>query len=342
MSSIADALKRAQQERDRLKGAPVSTEARPDAPVARNEPSLASVVLRKNAPTAPPANSKESESVIASATAPQEAVAPPVMSITPLTTALRQAPTETPPAVKSEQRTAETIVEDYNSKLELNLPAAVVVYHERSGPIAEQYRKIRDGLMTSHFRGTGASARRTSQTLVITSTRPGEGKTVTALNLGLSLVEVRSNRVLLLDGCLHPSGRPSLTQLLHLEQEKGLAELLAAPASENIEPYLKASPWHNLYILPTGARTSTAAAAQLLQSSMLRSTLRHVANHFDWVLIDSPAASNFPDAGLLGAPSDGILMTIALHRTPHTEVQSAMRRLKSMNLPLKSCILTRA
>ncbi len=344
MSSIADALKRAQQERDRLKASPAAAEKRPEPP--RNEPSLASVVLRKNAaPTAAPAAStNEDEPVLAAAVASRESItAPlPVTPVTPLTTALRQAPIEVPPVVKTEQRAAETIVEDYASKRDLNLPSAVVVYHERSGPIAEQYRKIRDGLMATHFRGAGASARRSSQTFVITSARPGEGKTTTVLNLGLSLVEVRSTRVLLIDGCLHPSGRTSLTGLLHLEREKGLAELLAAPATENIESYLKATPWHNLFILPTGARTTPGAAAGLLQSSMLRSVLRHASNHFDWVLIDAPAASRFPDAGLLGAPSDGILMTIALHRTPHTEVQTTMRRLKSMNLPLKSCILTRA
>jgi Mrp family chromosome partitioning ATPase len=269
-------------------------------------------------------------------------IPPPIAGGTPLASALRQAPAEAPRSVRNEQRAAETIVEDYASKRDLNLPSSMVVYHDRAGPIAEEYRKIRDGLMAAHFRGAGSSARREAQTLVITSTLAGEGKTVTLLNLGLSLVEVRANRVLLIDGCLHPTRHASLTQLLHLGSEKGLAEFLAAPATENIESYLKATPWHNLHVLPSGARTTAAAAAGLLQSTMLRSLLRHAAANFDWVLIDAPAAWEYPDAGLLGGPSDGILVAVALHHTPHAQVQKMLRRLKALNLPLKSCILTRA
>jgi Mrp family chromosome partitioning ATPase len=218
----------------------------------------------------------------------------------------------------------------------------VVVYHDRAGAIAEQYRKIREGLMAAHFRGAGAGGRREAQSLVITSTRPGEGKTVTVLNLGLSLAEVRGNRVLLIDGCLHPTRHASLTQLLHLQAEKGFAELLTAPATEGFEPYIQATPWHNLHVLPAGARTTPEAGAQLLQAPGYRALLRHAGGNFDWVLIDAPAAADHPDAGLLGAASDGVLMAVAMHHTPHAQVQATLRRLKSMNLPLKSCILTRA
>lgn len=337
MSSIADALKRAQQERDRLKGA--APEALADAPPGPAEPSLAAVVLRRGAPSAPTSAASRPAGALAGG---EPVMAPPVAAGTPLASALKQAPPEPSRAVRNEQRAAEAIVEDYASKRDLNLPSSMVVYHDRAGPIAEQYRTIRDGLMAAHFRGAGASSRREAQTLVITSTRAGEGKTVTVLNLGLSLVEVRANRVLLIDGCLHPSRHASLTQLLHLGSERGLAEFLAAPATEPIEPYLKAMPWHNLHVLPSGARTTPAAAAGLLQSSTLRSLLRHAAGSFDWVLIDAPAAAEFPDAGLLGGPSDGILLAVALHHTPHAQVQTTLRRLKALNLPLKSCILTRA
>jgi Mrp family chromosome partitioning ATPase len=349
MSSIADALKRAQQERDRLKGAPaapspppsaIPVPAHPDAPHENAPPpSLASVVLRRN-----PAESS------APVDHPPHADAPPDLK-NPLARAMRQAPTEPAPAVRQQQRLAETIVEDYTSKRNLNLPPAMVVYHDRAGPVAEQYRRIRDNLMQ-------ANPRREHQSLVITSTRPDEGKTVTAMNLALSLVEIRSNRVLLVDGCLHAARlHATLTNLLHLQSEPGLAELLAsspasapassplsatAPADAPVDRFLKATPWHNLFILPSGARTAPAASAELLRSATLPATLRHLRSSFDWILIDAPAASLFPDAGLLGAATDGLLLAVALHHTPYAQVQNTLRRLKSMNLPLKSCILTRA
>ncbi len=210
----------------------------------------------------------------------------------------------------------------------------MVVYHNRSGAAAEQYRKIRDALMAEN-------SKREQQILVLTSPTRGEGKTVTVLNLGLSLAEIRVNRVLLVDGALHSEsgGRQSLSGLLKLRTEPGLKELLL-DADEPIEGFIKASPWHNLFILPSGAKTTAGAAAHLLQSPNLRSVFRQLRASFDWVLVDAPAALALPDAGLLSAPADGILLAVALHHTAEKKIQTTIRRLKSMNLALKSVILT--
>jgi Mrp family chromosome partitioning ATPase len=360
MSSIADALKRAQQERERLKAAPAAAgHAAPDGAVRpAAEPSLAAVVLRKAAPAAPAAGGTPGAGL---GNLPSPAVAPPRTEVpptpvTPLTDAIRQAPPATAPAVRNEQRVAETIVEDYASKRKLHLPPAIVVYHDRAGPVAEQYRKMRDALMATHL--GGGAGRKESQVVAVTSTAAGEGKTVTVINLGLSLAEVRANRVLLIDGCLHAGPNRAggtLTNLMHLQPEIGLAELLTTPPwsgpghaaagagpGDVLAPYVRATPWHNLFVLPAGARTTPAAAAELLQSPNLRTALRHLRATFDWVLIDAPAAAALPDAGLLGAAADGLLVAVALHRTPHAAVQKTVRRLKSMNLPVKSCILTHA
>ncbi len=326
MSSIADALKRAQQERERLR-IPHHTAAASTA--EGNDNSLASVVLRKNPP---PSESTTTDSPIPSpvTTAP----AAPVSPLNPLTEAIRQSPITTPPATIAHRQVAETIVEDYASKRNLNLPASMVVYHDRSGPIAEQYRKMRDALMSQN-------PKRDPQSLVVTSTIPGEGKTVSALNLGLSLVEIRANRVLLIDACMHPSSSPSLTDLLKLSPEQGLAELLLTPEAD-LEPYLKATPWHHLFVLPSGAKTTPSAAVELLTSPNWRTMLKRLRSNFDWILIDVPPVLTLPDAGLIAAAADGILLAAALHHTPRNKIQTASRKLKSMNLPIKSCILTRA
>jgi Mrp family chromosome partitioning ATPase len=329
MSSIADALKRAQEERERLRAAQTAGAAAPqDAaanpttppPPAPAEPSLASVILRKDQPPAAPTETATPQT-------PSAPTAPP----NALTQALRQAPP--PPAPRTPQA-VEAVVEDYASKRRLKLPHAIVVYHDRSGPIAEEYRRIRDTLMA-------ANPKRDPQALVITSSLPGEGKTVTALNLGLSLVELRANRVLLVDGCLEPGGRRSLSSMLNLPAAQGLAELVATPDPE-LAKFVQATPWHNLYLLPAGAKTTPAAAAELLVSAGFRSAMRHLRSSFDWILIDTPAVTGLPDAGLFAAAAEGILFTAALHHTPYRAVQKSLRRLRSMNLPVRGCILTRA
>ncbi len=321
MSSIADALRRAEQERERMR--------QDEAGAAGNASphrggSLADVVLRKAPPEKAPA------------------VAPPVpATVTPVADAVKRAPTEETPAVKAQQQATETIVEDYASKRKLNLPSSLVAYHDRSGATAAQYRRIRDKLMLMN-------AKREPQVIVVTSSLPGEGKTTTVLNLGLSLVEIRANRVLLIDGCMEEehASRPSLTSLLKMQSERGLAELLSMPPDSPQtlpeESFTKATPWHRLFVLPSGAKTGAAAATALLKSTMLRTALRQMRANFDWVLVDAPAAMDMPDAGLLGGASDGMVVTVAMHRTPQSKAQKTVRRLKSMNLPVRMCLLTRA
>jgi Mrp family chromosome partitioning ATPase len=326
MSSISDALKRAQQERDRLR----NQESQPATPQAQEDEdaSLASVVLKKT-------QTAETISGIPTLSALKATAAP---AITPVADAIRQAPPTPAPAAKAQQQAAETIVEDYASKTRLNLPRTMVVYHERSGAIAEQYRKMRDNLMASN-------PKRDPQLLVVTSSVAGEGKTTTVINLGLSLVEIRANRVLLLDGCLqqHPHGnsRRTLTELLKLSSEAGLAELLTDPV-EDLQPFIKATPWNRLYVLPAGNHITAMTATDMLKSDTLRKLLRQLRGTFDWVLIDAPPALTMPHAGLFGGSSDAMLLAVALHHTPQETVQTTVRKLKSMNLPLKSCIVTRA
>jgi Mrp family chromosome partitioning ATPase len=325
MSSISDALKRAQQERDRLRQEGAQTQGTPET----GDDSLASVVLKKTQAAETSASGIPSLSALKS-NAPAAA--------TPVADAIRQAPPTPPPAVKAQQQAAETIVEDYASKHRLNLPAAMVVYHDRSGAIAEQYRRMRDNLMAGN-------PKRDPQMLVVTSSVEGEGKTTTVINLGLSMVEIRANRVLLVDGCLQQfpgrSRGKTLTELLKLQSEAGLAELLTDPV-DDVQPFIKATPWNRLYVLPAGNPITAMTATDMLKSEALRKTLRQLKATFDWVLIDAPAALAMPHAGLFGGSSDGMLLAVALHHTPQEKVQTTVRKLKSMNLPLKSCVLTRA
>lgn len=318
MSTIAEALKRAQEERERLRAGVPEREAAVDAD--RHKPSLASVVLRKATP-------RESK---------PETPASPEPPSTPVADAIRQAPEATPPVVRAQQQATEAIVEDYAAKRKLHLPASIVVYHERASAAAEQYRRMRDSLMT-------ANTRRAPEALVFTSSEAGEGKTVTVMNLGLAMAEVRANRVLLVDGHMLATGscgRRTLTEMLSLQRESGLAEYLAAPADE-VRTYLKATPWNNLFIMPAGARTSAQATSQLLASGGWRRFLQQVRGNFDWILIDAPPADATPDAGLMGAAADGMIVAFALHHTAREKLETTVRRLKSMNLPVRSCVVTR-
>jgi|GEM_PF-2589622 len=313
MSSIADALRRAQQERERLRGSATRPPAAVSAPPTG--PSLASVVLRKAAPESKP-------------DAPvHEALA------APLTAALEQQTSAPPPAVQRQQLASDTIIEDYQAKRRLDLPATIVVYHDRAGPVAQQFRDMRDRLMATNVT-------RDQPMLTFTSARRGEGKTTALLNLALALCEVRSHRVLLVDGCLGDGHRGPLSHVLHLHAERGASEFFAQPAEAST--FVRPTPWHNLFVLPAGATTTASASAETLRLPSARTGLRQLRTMFDYVLIDAPAIDRGPDAGLLGTMSDGLVLVTAIGRTSARQVQTAVRRMASLNVPVKHAILTHA
>ena len=360
MSSIHDALKRAQQERDRLRQAPAPTT--PPVTAAEREsvvvpasppdatPLTAALVQHQTisvveAPVAVPASATNSEcqgvGVSTSLTPVLSHIDTSPQPPAPLTHALKQSPASLSVASPS---AAQTIVEDYASKRNLALPPALVVYHDRTGRAAEQYRRLRNSLLSAAATGP--------RLYVLTSTLPQEGTTTALLNLGLSLLELRHTRVLLLDGHLTS---PTLSGLLKTHPAPGLADLLASD-SLSPESLFKATPWHNLFLLPAGsfaALPPTAlAATALLQRPRTRTLLQHLRNMFDVLLIDAPPALACPDAGLLtaagahpaaqGPSGDGLLLAVRLHHTPRQKVLSTLRLFDSLSLPLKGTLLTHA
>ena len=90
--------------------------------------------------------------------------------------------------------------------------AKIVVHHDRGSAITEQYRAIRTQILAR-------SRNRRLQTHVITSSLPGEGKSVTCANLGVSFSELRNQQTLLIEGDLR---RPSFHSLFDRECTPGL------------------------------------------------------------------------------------------------------------------------
>lgn len=323
MSNIREALKRAQEERERSRGETVAPARNP------SEGSLASLMERPRAAARTEAPTAPEESSAPTAVAPVvTAPAEPAIASNPLTQAVSQAREQLSPAQHAITKRAEAICEDYESKRKLNLPPAMVVYYDRSGAAAEQYRQIRTTLLAEHHG---------PQMFTITSSRHGEGKTTSLLNLGLSAVELRSLRVLLIDGDLQ---KGSLTSMLKASEHRGLAEL--AQSDDPVESFVQPTPWCQLFLLPAGGLQSPSMATETLKAPSIRTALRRLRGMYDLVLIDSPAAGKSPDAGLLGACGDGVLMVVSLKDTKRSEAERSLRMLTSLNIPLRGTILTKA
>ena len=187
------------------------------------------------------------------------------------------------------------------------------VVHLSAHPVArEQYRRL---AATLHH----VQAERGLKAILVASALAEEGKTLTAVNLALTLSESYRRRVLLIDADLR---RPTLHMEFGFDNIVGLADALAAKDERRL-PIVAVSP--RLSVLPAGR--PSADPMEALTSSRMLKILDEAAAVFDWIIIDTPPVGLLPDANLLAAMLDGAVFVVAAGRTPCAVVQKAVEAL---------------
>jgi Mrp family chromosome partitioning ATPase len=194
----------------------------------------------------------------------------------------------------------------------------LAVHHDRGGPIAQQYRALRDNLLAA----TGS--RRLS--VMVASAHRGEGKTVTCLNLALVLAEDRDRRTLVVDANLR---RSRVAAMLRAPEGPGVAEVLTGSVSTR--EAIQRTAYPNLFVLPAGqARVPDAAA--LLRRPVLDDLLAELAPECDYMLVDTSAVSAGPDAGFIGRCVPRALVVARLGRTPGPRIANAIGLLRAAGI----------
>jgi len=158
------------------------------------------------------------------------------------------------------------------------------------------------------------------KTLMLTSALPGEGKTLTTVNLGLTLSASYERRVLIIDADLR---WPSIHKMFGVANDTGLSEALQSNHSELM--LKQVSP--RLSVLTAGRPDVTPLAG--LTSTRMASLVEQCSNEFDWVLIDTPPVGLLPDAQVLARLIRAVVFVIAAGATPSTAVQRAIAELGS-------------
>lgn len=175
---------------------------------------------------------------------------------------------------------------------------------------AEQYRSLRTRLQR-------AESGRALRAIAVTSPAKGDGKSLTAANLALTMAQEFQQRVLLVDADLR---RPSVHQLFGLAEGPGLADVLMKAAE--LEHALVTLPDHHLTILPAGV--PPAHPAELLGSATMRRLLDALRSRFDRVLIDVPPVAPLADLHVLAPMVDGLLMIVRAGVTPKPAIERAL------------------
>jgi capsular exopolysaccharide synthesis family protein len=189
----------------------------------------------------------------------------------------------------------------------------LVVGRNISQGVLEQYRKLAASL---HY----AQSQHGTRVLMMTSTLAGEGKTLTATNLALTLSESYRRRVLLMDADLR---RPTVHDLFDLPNVSGLNDVLhARDASLRCELF-EVTP--QLSVLTAGRPNPDPIGG--LTSERMRQLVAAATAEFDWVVIDTPPVGLLTDARLMSSIVDAVIFVVAAGATPYRLVHRAVEAL---------------
>lgn len=190
----------------------------------------------------------------------------------------------------------------------------LVVLRAPSSHAAEQFRRMRNSLLALNPDGAARS-------VLVTSALESEGKSVAAMNLALSLVEVPNLRLCLVDG---DRLKPSIEHYLGQPRRLGLTELLQGEIS--IDQAVRQTSLERLDLI--GAGTSSPNPA--LDLERLQALLNSLKRRYDYVILDGPAVLSTNHPSLIGSIVDGILLVVRIGVTPKALVEEAYRMLEGL------------
>lgn len=160
--------------------------------------------------------------------------------------------------------------------------------------IAEQYRTVRTNIQFA------ASSDHPVKSIVITSSGPSEGKSLTAANLAIVFAK-SGKKTLLLDGDMR---KPTVWKTFRLSNQKGLSTLLVSP--DDIADSIQKTTIDNLSVLTSGPQPPNPS--ELLGSTREEGIMDQLTRLFDVIIVDMPPVVTVTDAQIVASKADGTIL----------------------------------
>jgi len=206
-------------------------------------------------------------------------------------------------------------------------PDLITLTNPRS-PAAEAYRALRTNL-------TFAALDKPIETMVVTSSAPGEGKSTTLANLAVTMAQ-GERRTILADADLR---RPSLHEIFGVANSRGLTTMFVEPETLKAPPLVETGV-EGLLLLPSGPLPPNPA--DLLGSHRMEEVIATLHKQADILLFDAPPVVAVTDAAVLGTKVDGVLLVVSAGRTRRDHAQRARELLERVHVRVVGAVLTNA
>lgn len=217
----------------------------------------------------------------------------------------------------------------------------IVAYHDPQSAVTEQYRTL-----WTHILSLDTSAN--LKTMLITSSHPQEGKTVTALNLAVVMAEDSKKEILLLDCNLRS---PVIHNFLSLQNVGSVSQDVGAQSTEPVkgladilqnnlplDTVLFKTNIPNIIVLSGGRVTPNPT--ELLGSQKMRHLLTELKERFGYVVLDTPPVIPYADSRVLGPLVDGVILVVQTEKTRREVVLEAESVLTGVGTKILGYVLT--
>ena len=197
---------------------------------------------------------------------------------------------------------------------------------DQRSAVSEAFRSLRTGLQFSTPDGL-------PKTLLVTSSKPTEGKTTSAIALAKALTQL-GLKVLIIDADLRNA---SIHKLLPCRNDVGLSNYLAG--AKLPDDVVQSSGVAGLTLITSGPLPPNPA--ELLASPRMSSLLSLGAEAFDVVVIDGPPVMGLADSPILSSMAQGTLFVIAANETRKSIISVARKRLQFARANLVGILLSK-
>jgi capsular exopolysaccharide synthesis family protein len=168
------------------------------------------------------------------------------------------------------------------------------------------------------------------QSILVTSSMAGEGKSTTSINLAIALAQTGA-RTLILELDMR---RPQMADRLNLAPGRGMSRFLAGQSQFHTEIQQSAVP--NLFVVPAGPLPPNPP--ELIGSPRMGKLLNLLYRHFEYIIIDGPPVLPLSDALVIAPQVNGVVMVVD-GDTAREKAQKARNLLRSVDAKMLGAVI---
>lgn len=202
----------------------------------------------------------------------------------------------------------------------------LITLAQPKSPVAEQYRTIRTNI---DFMAVDQDI----QTILVTSSTQGEGKSTTASNLAVSYAQ-QGKQVLIVDGDMR---RPTVHYTFRIANGLGLSSVLTRQAE--YRQAITETHVDHLSILTAGPIPPNPA--ELLSSNGMEQLMETLRKEYDIIIVDAPPLLQVADSRIASRLVDGVILVISCTTSNRQLVLKAKEQLELSEARILGVVLNR-